>query len=274
MRLSIITINFNNRDGLKKTIESVVAQTFRDFEWIVIDGGSTDGSKELLEQYSSHFSYWVSEPDKGIYNAMNKGIKVSKGEYCFFLNSGDSLFDKQVLDNVFSCNTHEDIIVGNYYRSTGELLNSIGELWNGVKEEITLFTLFDYTIQHSGCAFMKRSLFDEYGLYDEALKICSDWKWFLQTVGFGNVSLEKIEIPISIYDVNGVSSILVEERKKERNIVMKEMIPPRIVLDYENYNELRKVSLEEQRKIRSSWPYKIGQIVTCPIKRMYKILHK
>ena len=85
MKLSIITVNLNNREGLQKTIDSVVNQTFRDFEWIVIDGGSTDGSKELIEQYADHFAYWVSEPDKGIYNAMNKGIKVAKGEYLQFL---------------------------------------------------------------------------------------------------------------------------------------------------------------------------------------------
>ena len=66
MLLSIITINFNNCEGLKRTINSVVGQTFRDFEWIVVDGGSTDGSKELIEQYADHFAYWVSEPDKGI----------------------------------------------------------------------------------------------------------------------------------------------------------------------------------------------------------------
>ena len=80
MKLSIITVNYNNREGLQRTIDSVVSQTFRDFEWIVIDGGSTDGSKELIKQYADHFSYWVSEPDKGIYNAMNKGILKATGE--------------------------------------------------------------------------------------------------------------------------------------------------------------------------------------------------
>ncbi len=92
MKLSIITVNLNNKDGLQKTIDSVISQTFKDFEWIVIDGGSTDGSKELIEKYSDYISYWVSEPDKGIYNAMNKGIKVAKGDYLEFLNSGDIFF--------------------------------------------------------------------------------------------------------------------------------------------------------------------------------------
>ena len=97
MKLSIITINYNNCDGLQKTIDSVIAQTWRDFEWIVIDGGSTDGSKELLEQYKEHFSYWCSEPDKGIYNAMNKGIAKANGDYLNFMNSGDAFYEKMMI---------------------------------------------------------------------------------------------------------------------------------------------------------------------------------
>lgn len=274
MKLSIITINFNNREGLRKTIESVVPQTFKDFEWIVIDGGSTDGSRELIVQYSDHFVYWVSEPDKGIYHAMNKGIKVANGDYVFFLNSGDWFCDNQVLDNVFSRKTQADIVIGNYYRSTGELLNAIGELWNGVKEEITLFTFFDYTIQHSGCAFIKRCLFDEYGLYDEKLKINSDWKWFLQAIGLGKASLEKIEIPISVYDITGVSSMQVEERRKEHDLVINEIVPPRIVQDHEKYNRLLELMREQQLKARSSWTYRIGHMVTAPVKYIYKLIKK
>ena len=94
MRLSVITINYNNRDGLRKTIESVVNQTWRDFEFIIIDGGSTDGSVEVIKEYSDSISYWVSESDSGVYHAMNKGIDVAKGhislrtssKYVFFNN--------------------------------------------------------------------------------------------------------------------------------------------------------------------------------------------
>ena len=98
MKLSIITINYNNQEGLKKTIESVVSQTMRDFEWIVIDGGSTDGGKEIIEQNKQCLDYWCSEPDKGIYHAMNKGIRASHGDYLMFLNSGDSLYDNKVIE--------------------------------------------------------------------------------------------------------------------------------------------------------------------------------
>ena len=112
MKLSIITVNLNNRIGLERTINSVVSQTFKDFEWIVIDGGSTDGSKELITQYANHFAYWVSEPDKGIYNAMNKGIKVAKGEYLLFLNSGDWIIDERVAQDFIETSISADIISG------------------------------------------------------------------------------------------------------------------------------------------------------------------
>ena len=115
MKLSIITVNLNNCDGLQKTIDSVVSQTFKDFEWIVIDGGSTDGSKELIEQYADHFTYWVSEPDKGIYNAMNKGIRVAKGDYLQFLNSGDYLYDRTTLEKCLLPQNNADVIYGNLY---------------------------------------------------------------------------------------------------------------------------------------------------------------
>ena len=109
-KLSIITVNLNNREGLRKTAESVVSQTYKDYEWIVIDGGSTDGSKELIEQYAEHISYWVSEPDKGIYNAMNKGIRQAHGEYFLFLNSGDSLCDDDIVESFCVGNFKEDIV--------------------------------------------------------------------------------------------------------------------------------------------------------------------
>lgn len=114
--LSIITINFNNKEGLIKTVESVVHQSYQDFEYIVIDGGSTDGSADYIKEQQTHFDYWVSEPDKGIYNAMNKGIEVAKGEYCLFLNSGDWLVEGSLKD-LFKHNFNDDVIYSNCYFS-------------------------------------------------------------------------------------------------------------------------------------------------------------
>lgn len=97
--LSIITVNLNNNLGLQKTLRSIQSQSYTDYEHIIIDANSTDGSLETIIKYTtetSHLSYWISEPDKGIYDGMNKGIAHAKGEYIFFLNSGDFLFDDHV----------------------------------------------------------------------------------------------------------------------------------------------------------------------------------
>ncbi len=89
MKLSIITINKNNAYGLRKTIQSVINQTYSNIEYIIIDGASTDGSIDVIKKFEDKIDWWASEPDTGIYNAMNKGIKIATGDYCQFLNSGD-----------------------------------------------------------------------------------------------------------------------------------------------------------------------------------------
>ena len=93
MKLSIITVNRNNKDGLEKTIRSVIRQTSHDYEYIIIDGASTDGSPEIIRNYEENITYWISEPDTGIYNAMNKGIRKAQGDYCLFLNSYSSFIE-------------------------------------------------------------------------------------------------------------------------------------------------------------------------------------
>lgn len=253
MLLSIITINKNNIQGLLKTIHSVISQTFIDYEWIIIDGASTDGSNELIQRYESYCSYWISEPDMGIYNAMNKGIQKANGEYILFLNSGDCLFNRDVLQNIFNIEHSGDII-------NCRLLDSNGIL--RYVNNVTLFTLLGSTIGHSGSAFIKRSLFDKYGLYDEKLRIVSDWKWFLLAVGFGNATVEDSEQITSIYDYNGVS-LNYELVKAERENVIKEIVPPLIFKDYQNY-----LSIEELIKKSSS--YRIGHLLLEP----YRIIRK
>lgn len=129
-KLSIITVNLNNREGLRKTIESVICQSFSDYEYIIIDGGSTDGSKELIELYQNKVTYWISETDKGIYNAMNKGIKTGKGDYCLFLNSGDWLVNSTVIEKEFSDSKQADIIYGNTIFSKIDGSNYRGDCLN------------------------------------------------------------------------------------------------------------------------------------------------
>ena len=118
MKLSIITINRNNAAGLRDTMQSVVSQTSRDFEYIVVDGASTDGSVEVIKELAPLFGdglKWLSEPDNGIFSAMNKGIRMAEGTYCLFLNSGDSLYNSQVVDEFVQFDCNEDIVSGQEY---------------------------------------------------------------------------------------------------------------------------------------------------------------
>lgn len=100
MKISVITVNYNNKKGLEATINSVISQKYLDFEFIIVDGNSNDGSKDIIYKKRNYITKWISEPDSGIYNAMNKGVKMSTGDYLIFMNSGDEFYDTQVLDKI------------------------------------------------------------------------------------------------------------------------------------------------------------------------------
>lgn len=220
MKLSIITINFNNCDGLRKTIDSVVNQTYKDFEYIVIDGGSTDGSVEVIKEYADKINYWVSEPDKGIYNAMNKGIDVAKGEYYNFMNSGDTFCSNNTLECVCISIDDYDIVCGNTLMSYRR---------EPIKH-MTFNSLFSDTICHQ-CAFIKAALMRKYR-YDETLKIVADRKFFIQALILENCSYLSVDIDVVNYDINGFSSNNRALSDYEYTKVLQELIPERIRQDY------------------------------------------
>lgn len=201
MKLSILTINLNNKAGLKKTIDSIASQSFTDYEYIIVDGGSTDGSKELIEANTKIITRWVSEKDNGIYNAMNKAIKMAHGDYCFFLNSGDYFVDSEVLATIFNHADESDVISGNVLkvRDSGK--------WNRVKshEQINLLKLLKHSLPHQA-SFIKRKLFDTVGYYTEEYKIISDWEFFLKSLIINKNSYQHIEIDIAYFMLDGISS--------------------------------------------------------------------
>lgn len=236
MKLSVITINFNNKLGLLKTIESVLSQTYKNFEYLIIDGGSTDGSKDIIEKYSNKITYWVSERDKGIYNAMNKGIKQAKGEYCLFLNSGDYLIDSNVLEKVFSQNFDEDIVYGNILKEYSS--GKIEQDKYPQRSELTLADLFFSSLNHPS-SFIKRKLFDQYGLYNEEYKIVSDWAFFFKVIGIYNVPVKYIDMDISCYNMAGISSNSGDIGERERQMELKKALPDRVYRDYQQMAEYR-----------------------------------
>lgn len=220
MHVSIITINYNNKAGLTKTIESVISQDYSQFEFIVIDGGSTDGSVEIIKKHKKHINYWVSEPDRGIYHAMNKGIFAAKGEYCNFMNSGDYFCDSHVLTSVFQKGDSANIICGNTFTTE----------WIKAPKSITMSFLFNQTICHQ-CAFIKRQLLLKYN-YDENLKIVADRKFFIQALVFENCSYKAIDVNVVNYDLSGFSSQNRVLSDLEYQKVLEQLIPERIRIDY------------------------------------------
>lgn len=229
MKYSIITINYNNRDGLEKTIQSVINQTCQDFEYIIIDGGSTDGSVDVIKKYVDRIDYWVSEPDKGIYNAMNKGILQAHGEYLNFMNSGDFFYDNDVLNNIYRV-LDSDIVIGKYHKSN-ELV-----AWGFLYNDVSLFDLYFGTFCHQA-TFIKSVLFKN-SLYDESYKIVSDWKFYIEKLIFGNATFKNTDIVVVKYDTTGFSSQNTKLLNDERTEILEQLFPKRICSDYERFHDV------------------------------------
>lgn len=238
MKLSIITINYNNKAGLEKTIASVMSQTWRDFEWIIIDGGSSDGSKEVIEKLAttpqSNISYWCSEPDNGIYNALNKGIVHSEGDYLIFMNSGDYFFEKDTLKKVSPQFDKKDISV-----VWGKTIDSETglDLQQQPTYEALAKTLLVFTLCHQG-AFINREV-QIRNLYDESLSIVADWKFFLQTLIFNKGKIEILNQTISVVEPGGVSATQIQKRIDERRKVIIEYYGKGVADLIQDYNSIR-----------------------------------
>jgi len=238
MKLSIVTINIDNVKGLRKTIESVVSQTFTDYEYIVIDGASTDGSVDVIKQYENQITYWVSEPDTGIYNAMNKGILKASGEYLLFLNSGDWLCTKFVLSQILGNDYKEDMLIGNKYcaSSTKRIPWHITIHHENKKDNLVygMDLIFD-SLPHQA-SFIKKSLFTKYGLYDESLQLVSDWKFTIDTIINHNITTRLFrDIYVCEFNVEGKSMNSSGLLSKEMNSVLKFYFPQKVLDDYTRY---------------------------------------
>ena len=262
MKISIITINFNNLEGLKKTIESVINQTYSNIEYIVIDGGSTDGSVEVIKEYNDEITYWVFEKDKGIYNAMNKGIMHAEGEYLLMLNSGDTLYKKETLEKIIGFGLNKDIIYGNvlWVEKDNEFL--------GTFPSIPRFSYFLNSSLSHQATLIKRSLHATVGLYNECYKIISDWCFFMETLFKHNCTFQHIPLVMSKCDRDGISCInenlalIADER---RHFIESKF--PLYVKDYEELSYLK----NEISKLK---PNKFHKRIFKIVKRRLKLLSK
>lgn len=226
LKLSILTINLNNKAGLLKTLVSVINQTFTDYEFFVIDGASNDGSVDLIKQYVDNITYWVSEPDNGIYHAMNKGINACSGEYILFLNSGDELINNEILDEIFIENHNEEVIFGDitYFDP-----NNNNMLITSLPDELDLFFFYKQSLWHQA-SFIRKSLFERTDLYNETNKYISDWQFFFESIIYEGATYKNLKKLVTKYDmVNGISVKSVEESNNEKQQVLKAKLDEQVL---------------------------------------------
>ena len=247
MTLSIITINYNNALGLEKTLKSVLSQTNTQFEHVIVDGASTDNAVEIIQHYEKDATtrgikvVWISEKDKGIYNAMNKGIKMASGEYIQILNSGDCLAADTVVNDMLEAlkeKEYPEILYGNMLKTVDWKTYQRDNC--GANSEYTpnsFLYFYNGTLNHD-CAYIKRSLFDMFGYYNEKMKICSDWEWYVRAIVLGNISPIYVNIDVTIFDMNGVSESVGKNKhiiKQERSEYLASAFPNAVINDYNKY---------------------------------------
>ncbi len=219
--ISIITINYNNADGLQHTIDSVLQQLDKNFEYLVIDGGSTDGSVEIIKRHKQHINYWVSEQDSGIYDAMNKGISKATGRYLMFLNSGDCLSANnimQICDESIRKFTGIDIFYGHvvFIKENGR------NPWRH-PAELDISFLKKENINHQA-SLIKAGLFKEFGAYPEKYKLAGDHWMYL--ISFANdKKFKNIDHVLVDYDGKGMSHKNRERYDAEMKEMWHELIP-------------------------------------------------
>lgn len=232
MKYSIITICYNDCDGLRRTIDSVLNQTCKDFEFIVIDGGSTDGSADIIKAHAAQIDYWVSERDKGIYNAMNKGIRQAHGEYLSFMNSGDCFHNERVLEDLLP-SLGPDIVMG---------CTQMGVAVLKPHTPVTLYSLCIHGVSHQATIY-RRSLFEQ-EQYDENIRLSADWKFTIKHLIVNNCSYATTDVVVADFDTTGISYQNPERVHEERRAILRQLLPERMADDYVFLSSIRSPLLD------------------------------
>ena len=226
MKISVITINYNNSVGLEETIKSVVAQNPNFYEYIIIDGKSTDGSVDVIKKYLRYVSYWISEADNGPFNAMNKGLDMATGEYCIFMNSGDSFYASDVIEKFVQTNPSKQIHVG----ISAEHIQGNVRLWKPMKEDdLCMNALYRGSISHQA-SFIQTSLMKK-NKYDSSLRIAADWKFFIESLILSDATYQPLPFIVANYMDGGISrneKAAFEEREK----VLQQLFSKRQIRDF------------------------------------------
>ena len=217
--ISIITVTCNRADTLEQTIASVVGQTYPHIEYIIIDGGSTDATGKIIEKYQAHIARFVSEPDDGLYDAMNKGIALATGEYVQIIGSDDALVDSSVIENAVAELTPEvDILSGSEYCVDEESGRQLLYRNHAARDQRAYA---GGMIPH-GAMLVKRGLLHRYP-FDTSYRIAADYKFFLQCYTDASVRIKYIDLPILYFAMSGISAKAAERAREEDARVHREM---------------------------------------------------
>jgi glycosyltransferase involved in cell wall biosynthesis len=241
MLISVITINYNNEIGLLRTIESVRAQTLKEFEFIIIDGDSNDGSEKLIQENEDIITYACSEKDQGIYDAQNKGIRKAKGEYLIFMNSGDSFYESTVLEQFETLyQSHKNgIIYGNI-----NAVNEASQYFQLQQEKLEDYYWYKHTLNHQA-TFIKKSLFEEFGYYRTDLKISSDYFFFLSVWVKRPLEFSHFNFTVCNFQLDGIS-------QNEKNDIITRNERKQIQEQLFTEKQIKKI----EKKDRKTWSLK------------------
>jgi glycosyltransferase involved in cell wall biosynthesis len=245
--LTIVTINRNNASGLSQTLASVLGQTDVDFQYVVIDGASTDGSRAILVA-TAGIDEWISESDNGIYDALNKGIARATGDYLLFINSGDRLAEATTIRDARPHLGIADIVYGNMK------VEAPGGGWDGfMPDVIDLKQMMDDTLWHP-VSFIRSELFERHGNYDTSFEICGDYDWFFNVIIDKQATTRHFDQFVAIFDLTGVSSkpensvrVASEKQRSQRKWLSSEQLEAYLV------KERRRARIARARRMLL-WP--------------------
>ena len=256
-KYSIITVNLNNNEGLKRTIQSVIKQTSDVFEYIIIDGASNDGSTDIINRYADHIDKWVSEPDTGVYNAMNKGINLATGTYLLFLNSGDTLIEETTIEHIvpYLETIETDIVYGDLRFDSG-IENEVYHY----PDKLTFEFMYNHSLGHPA-TFIHKKLFRHLGGYEEDYPICADWVFFTKAICLHNASYRHVPFVVANFTTDGMSSG-VENAQKVGNERKRALDGPfkHLTESHENYLRLKK----QMDSLMRSKPYRFLSFIGLP----------
>ncbi len=224
MKVSVITVCYNAEKDIEKTLLSVIKQSYKDFEYIIVDGKSSDRTMEIVNRYSERITHIISEPDTGIYNAMNKGVRLATGEYCIFMNAGDTFAGAEVLRQVSGYLSGKyDVLVGREISIRDGRI--VGYIYP--PKQITVMHFYRSSLSHQSSFIRRDALLKQ--PYDESLRLVSDWKFWIETLLSRKLSYSPMDVTVSCFNQDGATYTQLDLGKKERTKVLNECLSAEVL---------------------------------------------